>query len=163
MVSWKERHILFLCYGEGKQKQTLAQKIVFIILSFYSGLVERFPEIRQLQWSPSKCLVKLHFVQRGNTSITVPCLYCLTSRAEHLRLISNNLLLIPLWYGATVESPIRSTIKKKKRKNVLSFCLYKVLSYEKRASHLRFVNDSYGHRRPKLKLKLWVIRDDIAK
>lgn len=41
--------ILFLCYREGKQKQTLAQKIVFIILSFYSGLVERFPEIRQLQ------------------------------------------------------------------------------------------------------------------
>jgi len=41
--------ILFLCYGEAKQKQTLAQKIVFIILSFYSGLVARFPEIRQLQ------------------------------------------------------------------------------------------------------------------
>lgn len=41
--------ILFLCYGEAKQKQTHAQKILFIILSFYSGLVERFPEIRQLQ------------------------------------------------------------------------------------------------------------------
>lgn len=35
--------ILFLCYGEGKQKQTLAQKIVFIIFIILFGIGRAIP------------------------------------------------------------------------------------------------------------------------
>ena len=107
----------FLCYGEGKQEQTNthAQKIVFIILSFYTGLVERFPEIRQ-------CLVIAYFVQRGNSSITsLSALLDIQGRASAIifackitQLCSHTLLLIPVWYGATVG-------KKKKKKEETSY------------------------------------------